>query len=31
MGDLKQGMREINTKLDALLTRNSPFLHKTDQ
>lgn len=31
MGDLKQGMHEINTKLDALLTRNLPFSHKTDQ
>lgn len=30
MADLKQGVREINGKLDALLTRTSPLSQKND-
>lgn len=31
MADLKQGVREINAKLDALLTRNSPLTLSTQK
>lgn len=30
MADIKQGVREINGKLDALLTRTSPLSQKND-